>query len=113
MSRLPQRDGLTGGNVFAPSVAKGTETPQLPAPESVTDLQLYEPPPLPRRHQKAPAVGDDRIQRRDQAPELRDVCVALACRSRDAFKDACSSENPDEAEASFASAKSLIEDLWE
>jgi hypothetical protein len=39
--------------------------------------------------------------------------VALSRRARDAFRDACSSEDADEAEANFASAKSFIEELWE
>lgn len=114
MSGLTQREGLTGGKLFDLSAGKGTEAQQASAPESITSLRLYDPPPPPsRRHQKAPAVGEDSIQGAEQASELRDACVALARRARDAFKEACSSETPDEAEASFASAKSVVEELWE
>lgn len=111
MSGLTQRHDFTGHTLFDPSRDKGTEAQETPAPESIPSLRIYEPP-APSR-QKAPAVGEDSIRGKEQASELRDACVALASRARDAFEDACSTEDPDESEASFASAKSLIEDLWE
>lgn len=113
MSGQLQRDDLTGDKLFDPSAGKGTEAQQAPASESSTSLRLYEPPTPSRWRQKAPAMGDDSIQGTEQATEFRDACVALGRRARDAFKDACSLETPDEAESSFSSAKSLIEDLWE
>ncbi len=113
MSGLAQRDSPTGAELFNPSAGKGTDAQQALATEPIPSLPLYEPPPPAQKRQKAPAVGDDSIQGAGQATELRDACVALARRARDAFSDACSTENPDEEEASFASAKNLIEDLWE
>ncbi len=114
MSALRQRYDLTGGKLFDPSIDRATEAQEARAPEPRPSLRIYEPPPPSRRHQKPPPVGDDdSIQGAERASELRDACVALACRARDAFNDACSTESPDESEASFASVKSLIEELWE
>src|SRR5260370_1042594 len=43
---------------------------------------------------------------------VREECQAIARRARDAFAVACDSSDPDNAEASFFSAKDRLQELW-
>jgi hypothetical protein len=47
-----------------------------------------------------------------KAEEARDLCVTLARRASDAFKDACNAPTADEAESAFATVKQMLEELW-
>jgi hypothetical protein len=71
---------------------------------------VYEPPQPPSKRFEGKEEADRRPQPKE---ELRDACVSLARRARDAFSEACSSDDPDEADSSFASAKSLLDQLWD
>jgi hypothetical protein len=48
----------------------------------------------------------------DEAERMLDACQTLARRARDAFKEACEAASPDEAEASFLTAKHKLRELW-
>lgn len=47
------------------------------------------------------------------AEDARDSCISLARRVGDAFKEACESKEPDEADANYASVKGALEELWD
>jgi hypothetical protein len=113
MSLLPKLANLTGGNDFLPGAARPTGAQTAPVFESSPDLRLYSPPLPPRKVLGRQEEHAEELRRSEQAEELRDACLALARRARDAFREACSSNRPDEADASYASARGLLEDLWE
>ncbi len=48
----------------------------------------------------------------EQAESLRDACLVLAQTARDAFREACTATNPDQADACLAAAKDALERLW-
>lgn len=54
----------------------------------------------------------DRLIPQDEADRLLDACQAVARRARDAFKEACTATNVDDAEASFLSVKHKLDELW-
>ncbi|OAI47171.1 hypothetical protein AYO44_09975 [Planctomycetaceae bacterium SCGC AG-212-F19] len=48
-----------------------------------------------------------------EAQRQIETSQSIARRARDAFREACDGTNPDQAEASFLSAKYKIEELWQ
>ena len=113
MSGVSRRDRRAGDDVFGLPTAPVSQAQQIEAPAPSPELRIYQPPSRPRLPRTAPRVGEDLARPAEQARELRDVCVELARRAKNAFIDACSSAGPDEAETSFISAKSLLEELWD
>ncbi|MBM4070492.1 MAG: hypothetical protein FJ271_16280 [Planctomycetes bacterium] len=103
-------DRLTGSVLFNKGIGTGGQETNSDY-GSVTSP--VETPTAAQLRQKTSGSGVDAYRSPEQAGEIRDICQQLACRARDAFKDACSSISIDEAEASLASTKGHIEELWE
>ncbi|HJT76146.1 MAG TPA: hypothetical protein VJ739_03000 [Gemmataceae bacterium] len=113
MTGLPKLDSRTGEDLFKLPTTAGLDVQQPPAIDPTAEVRFEDVVPKARAAKQASWAGDGQVRGVELAQELRDSCVALARRARDAFKDACSAGMPDEVEASFASAKGLIQELWE
>jgi len=113
MGTLAKNGGVTGETLSRAPTEHGTEQQQAPDLERSDGIPIFEAPTDFRRRPVTCRNGTDLTRATEQASDARDECVSLARRARDAFKDACSATTPDESEAAFASAKHMLDDLWE
>jgi hypothetical protein len=102
--RTPQ--GVESHANAADAVAQGTSIHGLATPYSDSRYRYESDASEPDVLKKS-----DRFLAPDEADRMLEACQAVARRARDCFKEACESEEPDEAETSYLAAKDKLEEL--